>query len=720
MRIDHFSYQQACRVSILGFALQFATGVALLIFGRLAGDTTLVVASSMVLCGLPVWAALAVVFHQHNLERLESLEREELAHSRGETIFERSALDQEAAARRLGQMHRWLMPIVSLAVALLLLGLGMWNWTRLREMQDPGPDGIAFAVGGSLGWQLAVCIGLALVAFIFARFVAGMSKQPAWQNLRGGAGFMVSSALVTLAIAVGIVFHVFQRPAVIEWMALGIAGFQVALAVEIFLNWTLNLYRPRRANEVPRPAFDSRVLGLLAAPDNLVRGINEAVNYQFGFDITSSWGYKLLLRSSGALAAIGLVALFALSCIVVVGPGEQAVRLRGGSIAGRVHQGELMWKLPWPFETAEVVDIAQVHALPLQTSNMKVGKVNLWGATTEADAETHRDAYLVAAPKLAVEVQRDLGAGSEAATVLEPLPAANPAEPGDSATRGISDRFALVDADLVLIWRIKPDGLLAWLNFASDTKVRRAGFEMREVILREMSRRDVCQYLSTRPLDEVLSPSGAALATALRERIQQTFDREGTGVEVVSVQIPALRPPGESAAMYEELSMDTQNARKVKEEAQRIVNTTMATLLGDARLASQAVEAIEAWRAVLREKGEGAEETKAARLVVENILVSTRGQIATQIKRSRARRWELHLDARKTASQVLGQAGAYHMAPELFMQRKLMETLSQSLSNVRQKYVLGIDPNRIRVDIQMQQPEVGFNLADYVEKKSDK
>ena len=68
---------------------------------------------------------------------------------------------------------------------------------------------------------------------------------------------------------------------------------------------------------------------------------------------------------------------------------------------------------------------------------------------------------------------------------------------------------------------------------------------------------------------------------------------------------------------------------------------------------------------------------------------------------------------------MLGQAGAYHMAPELFMQRKLMEVLSQSLSNVRQKYVLGIDPNRIRVDIQMQQPEVGFNLADYVEKKSD-
>jgi len=718
MRIDQFSYQQACRVSILGFALQFAIAIVLLVFGRLAGDTTMVVASTTVFCGIPVWVALAVVFHQHRLERLESLEREELAQSRGETIFARSAVDQEAAARRLSQMHRWLMPLVSLAVAFLLLGLGMWNWSRLREMQDPGPDVVGFAVGSVLGWQLAVSLGLALIAFIFARFVAGMSKQPAWQNLRGGAGFMVSSALVTLASAVGIVFHVFQNPTIIEWMALGIAGFQVALAIEIFLNWTLNLYRPRRANETPRPAFDSRVLGLLAAPDNLVRGINEAVNYQFGFDITSSWGYRLLLRSSGALIGLGALALLILSCIVVVGPGEQAVRLRGGSIAGRVHQGELMWKLPWPFETAEVVDIAQVRALPLQSVNLKVGKVNLWGDAP--DAENQRAAYLVAAPNLAVEVQKDLGNGSEAEAVLQSTSSAPPLDvSSDAAAKGISDRFALVDADLILIWRIQQDGLLSWLNFASDTKVRRTGIEMREVILREMCRRDVCQYLSTRPLDEVLSPSGAALATALRERIQMTFDREHTGVEVVSVQIPALRPPGEAAALYEELSMDTQNARKVKEEAQRIVNTTMATLLGDARLASQAVDAIEAWRVSLREKGENDAQTKAARLVVENIIVSTRGQIATQIKRSRARRWELHLAARKNASQVLGQSGAYHVAPELFMQRKLMETLSQSLSSVRQKYVLGIDPNRIRVDIQMQQPEVGFNLADYVEKKSE-
>ena len=38
--------------------------------------------------------------------------------------------------------------------------------------------------------------------------------------------------------------------------------------------------------------------------------------YQFGFDITSSWGYQLLLRSTAWLLALGSGALVLLSCIL--------------------------------------------------------------------------------------------------------------------------------------------------------------------------------------------------------------------------------------------------------------------------------------------------------------------------------------------------------------------------------------------------------------------
>jgi len=143
----------------------------------------------------------------------------------------------------------------------------------------------------------------------------------------------------------------------------------------------------------------------------------------------------------------------------------------------------------------------------------------------------------------------------------------------------------------------------------------------------------------------------------------------------------------------------------------------MARMLGDSRLAEPLVAAIEAWRTTLREKGESDEATRQARLKVERMIADSRGQIATVIKQARSRRWALHMEARRTASEVLGQAAAYRAAPELFMQRRTMETLAGSLAGVRQKYVLGVDPSKVRVDIQMQQPDSGLNLADYLEKK---
>src|SRR5690606_25304096 len=172
------------------------------------------------------------------------------------------------------------------------------------------------------GWAIAICLSVALVSFIFSRFVAGMAKVTAWQNLRGGASSMAGNAIVALALAVGIIFRFFDNDAVIETIANVLPYFLFVVAGEIGLNFILNLYRPRIAGEVPRPAFDSRILSYLATPDSIVRSVNEAVNYQFGFDIASSWGYQLLLRSLGWLLLIGVTALVLLNTMVIVEPHQ--------------------------------------------------------------------------------------------------------------------------------------------------------------------------------------------------------------------------------------------------------------------------------------------------------------------------------------------------------------------------------------------------------------
>jgi hypothetical protein len=175
---------------------------------------------------------------------------------------------------------------------------------------------------------------------------------------------MVGNALVLLAIAVGLIFMYFDNDAVMEIVAEATCWFMFVIAGETFLNFILNLYRPRRPGEVPRPAFDSRLLSLLSAPDSIVRSINEAINYQFGFDITSSWGYRLLVRAAWRLALLAALILVLLNCVVIVEPHQQGVVLQGGEVV-RIEGPGPMFKWPWPVQSAEVYDVTRARRLPL-------------------------------------------------------------------------------------------------------------------------------------------------------------------------------------------------------------------------------------------------------------------------------------------------------------------------------------------------------------------
>ena len=738
MRHDHFAYQQATRVAGIGILLQAAMALGVFLFGRIGQDTTLVFGAVFVAIGILPWIALTVVFHQHRLERLEVLENDEIAAIRGDarSVFEGDREQSTAAAIRLRLMHQWLMPIVSLSYAALLALAAWWSLNWMAQLDDTAGNATTFRIGSALGWQVAACAGLSLIAFIFSRFVAGMSTQGAWQNLRGGAGVMVGNALVLLAIAVGVVFQVFQKTGVLEGVARGIGIFMILVASETALNLVLNLYRPRRPGETPRPAFDSKVLGLLAAPDSLVRTINEAVNYQFGFDITSSWGYQLMLRSVAWLAGLAAVVLVLLSTIVVVQPGEQAVRLRGGRVVGTPVQGALMWKLPWPFETVERFSTSRIRSLVVGPKPFDTSSVNFWPVDNAA-ATADRQPFIVLASSLAAQASADLGPGTFAAQAASPSGApmasaaggsvalasqpSGPDATADDALAGrVSSRFALVDADVLVNYRIKADGLLDFLTFSNDTRTRRSPLDMRERVLKAVAMRETSQFLSTQTIDQVLSPQGDSMVRQLRERIQAAYDRLESGVEVVSVLIPTLRPPaGDAAGMFEELSIDTQNARQLVQEAQRLASTSMAMMVGSVDAADRAAAAINRLRQLERELGRDAPAVLEQRALVESVLLESRAAAASVISAARAKRWKLLMDARGNAAKVLGQAPAFRAAPDLYRERAIMMVLGRELAKARNKYILGVDAARAGFDMEMVQPESGLNLADYLDKTKE-
>ncbi len=703
MRTDHLAYQQATRVALLGLLLQTGLGLALLVYGRSAGDSALQVASQWVLAGILPWLALMVAFQQHTAERLESLELE-AGHANDGSAFTRDESAAHVAARRLRLVQTWLVPAASAAYAGILVWLA-WSvhtWFVALGVDDPNMVVAPFGVNPSSGWELALCAGGSLLVFIFSRFVAGMARQAAWANLRGGAGIMVGNALVLLAVAAGTVFQLFSKPEVLETVARGISYFMWLIAAETILNLLLNIYRPRRSTETPRPAFDSKLLGLLATPDSLVRSMNEAVNYQFGFDLTSSWGYQLLLRSTAALGALGVVVMLAMSCVVVVAPGEQALRLRGDHVVGDVVSGAVLFKLPWPLESVEVYPVGRVHTIMLGPPSKERSDVVLWSDDEKATTGLDRAPYLVLASR-----------ASSAPAARQPSGSA------DAETAAGAEGFALVDATIQVNWRIRHDGLLKFLGFCNDTKSRRSRLDMRERALQQLALRETTQFLSTQSLDAVLSPQGDSLIRALQSRIQAAFEQADAGVEVVSILVPRLLPPNGARAAFEELSIDYQNVRKMTEEARRMASVTMAAVVGGEDLAAQAVEAIHALRQLESAHGPGSREAATQRAVLESILINQPAQAASLISRARARRWEVLMEARSNASDVLGQAPSFEAAPELYRQRRMMEVLAAQLANVRVKYLLGTDSAGTTLDIEMQEAESGLNLGDYLKPGGD-
>ena len=682
-----------------GLGLQLIIGLVMLFFGLtgssdstavppLRGDTTFLYGAVYILLGTAVWLSLIIVFHQHGLERLEALEEDELAASHGgSALFEGD--ESRVAARRLRIMHQWMMPGLSLVLAAIL---ALMAWRMLSNDAE-------FVRTASRGWGISICLAGALISFIFSRYIAGMAKQPAWQNLRGGAGYMVGNALVMLAIAVGLAFRFFDNDHVINVIAVVIPIFMLAVAAEIVLNFVLHLYRPRIPGEVPRPAFDSRVLALLSAPDSLVRSVNEAVNYQFGFDVTSSWGYQLLLRSFLWLIGFGVLVMLVLSSIQVVEPHQQALRLRGGRQVGEVHGSGLMFKWPWPLETAELFEVARVRRINLTAVRTAPKDIDLWADEFKKQTDEDPEPFLVGVTPIDETVE----------VVVE----GDDGVPIDERALRVSRRFSLLNAEMKLEYRIKSDpaeGLSQFLNLAEGRAVRNHRLDMAELTLKNVALREISQTLARLPLDDILAKQRGDLAGELRSKVQARFDALGAGVEVVAITVPLLRPPDELHTQFEDLAFaKQQRQQRVDEERQR-VELGLSQVAGTSGQADALYAAIVEYDEMRRGRGNDDPEVRARRVEIKDMFLEAGGAFGGGIAIAETNRWVRRISEETKVKAFEGQLAAYRAAPEIYAEREKMDVFIKALAG-KPKFVLGIDPSRVNFNVDLGETASEFDFS---------
>ncbi|MCA9281838.1 MAG: hypothetical protein H6812_05325 [Phycisphaeraceae bacterium] len=670
MNADPISYQRAASVGLIGLFTHIVFTLGLLLFGIYQKDPAAQAGAYAMIPGIIVWFGLVLVFFQHKLERVEALEAEAYATSDAarSRVFEEAGADVRVQSSRLAWMHRWFLPILSLVVGGAYVIVGAVRLpANLKAVSD------AAHTPEQSGWLIAVGLGIAIVSFIFARFIAGMAKEKVWDLLHGGAGAAVSAALIgmMLALAHFLASKTIGNAGLLKYLPVIFSVYAIALGAEAFLNFVLNLYRPRKKGEYLRPAFDSRVLAFAAAPDRLADSISDAINYQFGYNVSSTWFYRLVARSITSLAILGLGVLWLLSAFAVVQPNERGMLLKRGKLVGEKGPG-LVMKEPWPLGSIKTYPASQVN------------EFTIGGGTNLQDTGT--------GPILWTDA-----AASDQQYIF---------------VRSSSDEPDLVAADVTVQYEIAD--LSKYLRIAQDgPSTDREQF--RREILRTLAQSTMMRVMSAFTADDLFGPSRPVVNQSLSDALQSEFDaRLDAGVHVVFVGMAGVRPEAQTVApSFENVVQSDQIRQTDIEKATANANRTLASVAGDIDRARDIVAEIERLER-MRERGAQPSEESEQESRIATLILDAGGEAAQILSEAGAYRWDRHMNQRAEAARTEGRLAAYRAAPEAYRMAIYLEALKTVIKDAR-VFITPVVP-RVEIDKKEDVPDLtGFAPMDQVE-----
>ncbi len=426
--------------------------------------------------------------------------------------------------------------VVRAAAPALALAQGWAAW-RLRRWLIVG---VAPAATGRLG-AAALLAAQAFLLFLAGRYLIGLARDPARRLLRGPGALLGLGALGALfGAASGIAGHAGWAPAD-RATAFVFTGVLALLAIESLIAFLADLYRPRRRDEAPRTAYESRIARWIAEPAGWIGDAAKSLDYQFGFKVSETWFYRFLRGALAPLALFQVLILYALSSVVALAPHEEAVIERFGvpraDAAGgwRLEPG-FHWKWPWPFET-----VRRFPARRLQT---------IYVGFRHDEARARPTTLLWTRPHYAEEDAFLLASG-------EAAPAAGVSAVG--AEREAAAPVNLLSFNIPIEYRIR------------DLRRYAYGFTDPGAVLQRFAYRTLTRALAARDLQHVLGAERMETANILRTELQAEADRLGLGVEIAFVGLHGVHPPVPVADAFEDVvgALEQREARILEARAYR-------------------------------------------------------------------------------------------------------------------------------------------------------
>jgi modulator of FtsH protease HflK len=705
MAHDQETYKRGTTAAIVGFCVQLVLAIVMMLAsfwiddsGWAAGTVTLYAITWHLFAGLPIWVILAVVFNEHRRERAETLEAEQLSQQgdAGSALFDEADDALGLAKGRLKVIFKWTIPVLSILMAafLLIAGFKLFSSGLAIVKADASVlDGNGNVIGDiPVGVNPAVLMvimaGTAFIAFMVARYQAGMTRVKEWKLLRGGAGFLMGTVvLATLSLA-GAIMAYFGNGVLFKLLAIVAPLILIVLGFEVLISYGISFYQSRKPGEYPRPAFDSRLTGWLTSPESIGKIIRETLNYQFGFEVSRSWFYQLLSKSVLWLVIFGAGTLILISSVVIVGPEEQAIVTTFGSVPGdesdAVKGPGLHLKWFWPVGNAHKYKTKRIEEITIGSIKdpITAEKAILWGRSHGEEE------YLVTAPSTLQFNDKEKGATKKSSQENQQ---------GGNQSSGM----ALVGAQVVVQYRIS--NLSDYFKSSRDQKA----------LLRALSERAVNAYFVNHDIDNLLARGRSEAGSVLQTQIQGDIDAAEMGLEVLYVGLTGMHPPSKeevAKAFLEQIGALQEQESQIEQARQRATEIYTETA-GSHEKAAKIHELIKAFDDfasqynTLRQAGVAAGDAGAAgnadaethaeklrlarakmeatELQIVGLIAESRGLGADKIYAARAQRWERVNQEEAKSLHFDAALAAYRNAPKYYATKLYLDMLAKGLAPLR-------------------------------------
>lgn len=476
----------------------------------------------------------------------------------GTELFADSDEALKLAERAFRSYGKIAAPVLSVAVALIVLFAGLLIWRRWL--------GLAAPAGLLEPARFAILAALLFVAsFLAGSFLVGASRDGGGRWLRPCGAWLFMSGFLWAVAAVAL----FVEASSLKLSGFGIRaaffglGAVLILAGELIVGVVIEFYRPRRAGEEDCPVFESRLLGLLTEPGGIARNVAASLDYQFGFKISEGAFYRFLGRSLLPLVLFMVAMLWLSTSLVVVDTEENGIRERFGRVADTTPLGPgLYGKLPWPFGHIYTYPVHRVQQLPVGYKEGSVGKADEPPGESPEEVGDMTGRIIVWGKKHNLE-EVNFVVASRPDEAAEAAP-----ETGAQSRVPVSTYFLSVS--MPLFFKV---------NNLYDYAYRH---QNPNHVLEEIATEELAKYCAQVEFFDLLTKDRELAAGQVAERIQAKADRLELGVDIVFLGLHGAHPPVLVGAAFNEVVSASEEKHTAVISAETGAASVVAQAEGDA------------------------------------------------------------------------------------------------------------------------------------------